>query len=305
MNNLYIIDKNSKRMRTLGLSLLLYILLFSAACADERGGGTGDGTGIDSLAEKSTLKLSMDGDTSQYRDTVLLLTELGRPPKENEEITKIVMAYPQLYFASTAGAKDSINKFIEQTLRLDGYGNLAYKNVADRMTDFIDEYREAAKENKEVYAEMGLDFVDAKWSCEVQIQVLLNTPNLLTLRYDEFNFTGGAHGNMATRFFNFDMRTGKLLQLKDIFIDKPGADNLLMPLAQKAFRTSMQKQGKSMDAIDENFNFDKLPDHFAITHTGILFSFDPYEVSAFSEGTLQFEIPYADLLQLINRDIIR
>lgn len=291
-------------MRIIGFSLLIYGLLFSAACADERGDG-GDGTSVDSLAEKSALTLSMEGDTTQYRDTVLLQTDAGRPPKEGEEMTKIVIAYPHLYFSATDGAKDSINRFIEQTLRLDGYGNLAYKTVAERMNDFIAEYKVAAKENKEVYAEMGLDFIDAKWSCEVQIQVLLNTPNLLTLRYDEFNFTGGAHGNMATRFFNFDMRTGKLLQLKDILADKPGADNLLMPLAQKAFRTSMRKQGRSMESIDENFNFDKLPENFAITQTGLLFSFDPYEVGAFSEGTLQFEIPYNDLLQLINRDIIR
>jgi hypothetical protein len=292
-------------MRILGFSLLIYVLLFSAACADERGGAGTDGTSLDSLAEKSALKLSMEGDTTQYRDTVLLQTDAGRAPKEGEEVTKIVIAYPHLYFSATDGAKDSINRFIEQTLRLDGYGNLAYKTVAERMNDFIAEYKAAAKENKEVYAEMGLDFIDAKWSCEVQIQVLLNTPNLLTLRYDEFNFTGGAHGNMATRFFNFDMRTGKLLQLKDILADKPGADNLLMPLAQKAFRASMREQGRSMESIDENFNFDKLPENFAITHTGLLFSFDPYEVGAFSEGTLQFEIPYNDLLQLINREIIR
>jgi hypothetical protein len=285
--------------------LLACYLLSLVACADERNEGDTNGYGSSNSTTIPSIVLSMDGDTTQYIDTLMMRTETGKPQKENEHITKIVLAYPSIVFTPKVGTKDSLNDFIHNILLLNDAGALAYESVEARMTDFIEDNKESNEEDKEIYEEMGLDFTPMKWSCEVEIKVLLNTPNLLTIRYDETNFTGGAHANMATRFFNFDMRTGKQLELSDIFKDSDSYYNILMPLAQKHFRKSLQSVGKSMAYIDENFVFDKLPEHFAITAKGILFSFDPYEIGSFSDGTLQFEVPYSDLAAFINTNIIR
>lgn len=284
--------------------LVSVYLLSMAACAEDRNDGDINGDGSNSTTVPS-INLSMEGDTTQYQDSLMMKTETGKAQKENEQISKIVLAFPSIIFTSKSDIKDSLNAFIHNILLLNDAGDLAYDSIEERMQDFIDDNKEANEEDKEIYKDMGLDFTPMKWTCEVKISVLLNTPNLLTIRYDETNFTGGAHANMATRFFNFDMRTGKQLQLGDIFKNADNYYNLLMPLAQKHFRKSLQAVGKSAQYIDENFVFDKLPEHFAITAKGILFSFDPYEIGSFSDGTLQFEVPYSDLAAIINTNIIR
>lgn len=255
---------------------------------------------INTLASSMTppsYTLNMEGDTTNYIDSSLYKTETGKAVQENEYITKITLSFPHIQESQKTLPKDSINKFIQSLLLLDESGTLAYSSLEDRMTDFIEDYKTSHQEFFE------LTGFDLKWSSDVNISILLNTPHLLTIQFEEVSFTGGNHANYSTRFFNFNINTGKILTYKDIFLENKDIlkrDEIIYSF----FRSSLLKQGKSLEYIEENFSFNQLPTNFGLTQKGILFSFDPYEIGSFADGTIQFEVPYYDLLAYINKQII-
>lgn len=270
-------------------------LLFLQACAND------NETKVSSFATSMTppsYSLSMNGDTTTYIDTTLFKTETGKAVQENEYITKITIAYPKVEKSKNTLPKETLNKFIQSLLLLDESGTLAYNSLEERMTDFINDYQTSKNEFFE------LTGFDLKWSSEISLQVLLNTPNLLSFKFEEVSFTGGNHANHATRFFNFDINTGKRLYYSDIFLPNTNTEKR-DKIIYSFFRASLlKKEDVSIEEIDDNGTFQTLPPNFGLTKTGILFSFDPYEIGSFSEGTIQFEVPYYDLLPYINKSII-
>ena len=242
--------------------------------------------------------LSMQGDTTMYMDTLMIKQEKTTPNNAEEQVTQIIFSFPQITKTKATLPKDSINKFIQSILLLDESGTLAYNSLEERMNDFIEDY-EVSK--KELYEMIGFDI---KWSSEVHIKVLLNTPNLLTLQFEETTFTGGNHANYTTRFFNFNVNNGQRISADDIFLKDVNIDSRNQIIAHY-FKTSLLHKGRTLEQIEEDYSFQGLPKNFGLTSTGILFSFDPYDIAPFSDGTIQFEVPYYDLLPYIQKSIIR
>lgn len=269
----------------------------STACNQDNTANNGNQT--DSLSTNQlTLKFDMSGDTAAYQDTVLFRTEGNKPLREDADVSKIVLSFPRFDKFPNTNVRDTLNRAIQRLMLLDEFGDIAYKSLQQRMTDFINDYESSKIE----MAGLGAEF-DAKWTCEVSIKVLLNTPNLLSLQFYESNFTGGAHANYTTRYLNYDLRTGKQLQLSDVLI--ANYTEQLRPIAELKFQqvvSAMELSASDFEFEDGTFT---LPRNFAITRTGLLFSYDPYELGAFSMGTIAFEVPYGDIFPLLNREVLK
>lgn len=104
---------------------------------------------------------------------------------------------------------------------------------------------------------------------------------------------GAAHGNHSTAYVNFDMTNGKIISLSDLF--KSGYKNQLTKLVRNKLKTSDYNLLVPVSQVP-------LSDEFAITSKGILFSYDPYEIAPYSDGTVQVELSIGDITELLSEE---
>lgn len=100
-----------------------------------------------------------------------------------------------------------------------------------------------------------------------------------------------AHGMTNTSFINFCMTDGKIMSLSDLF--RPGYEKKLKALIAK----KLKEAGTEL-LVDRG----RVPvaEEFEITTSGILFSYDPYQIAPYSEGTVQVELTTDELLELLS-----
>jgi len=113
--------------------------------------------------------------------------------------------------------------------------------------------------------------------------------------------TGGAHGMYGESYFYVDKTTGKELHLKD-FLHTNAA---MLKAAESSFRKTVGiPQSKPFDQTEYSFGGKfYLPDNFKITQKGITFSYNPYEVSNWANGIVEFTMTKAQLAPYLKRKI--
>ena len=111
----------------------------------------------------------------------------------------------------------------------------------------------------------------------------------------DYIYTGGAHGMYGVYGLNFDTLTGEELTLEALSRDP------------EAFRAAcvaeMVRQGLLMENLWFITEDELLPkmetiadrDSWYLTDTGIVFHAAPYELAPYSEGALEFLVPYSEL----------
>lgn len=132
-----------------------------------------------------------------------------------------------------------------------------------------------------------------------------------TYRIYTYNYTMGIHGYMEEYYLTFDNKTGRILSYKEIIGEEafPKAINLLEKAITEqkikyngydesaVYSASLFKEDLSSNDVallKENYN-EKYYPRPALTNHGIVFSYQPYENGAFSEGILHYVIPYSKL----------
>ncbi len=216
-------------------------------------------------------------------------------------ISKIDVVYAKL-----SGGNDSviakINTFIAglPLQGLDGITN-PEGNAANGISKNLDE---AAKGFFKSVSDAQKEMPDAAtmvYTYESLGDTLLITTNVISLYYNESIYTGGAHGNYNTSFFNFDATTGKLLELNEIVQDTL-ALNKLAEIKFKAEETAMAKEN-GMEFKMEDYFFPEnkfiLPQNIGITKEGLRLLYNPYEVAAYARGMIILDIPWQELKGIV------
>lgn len=125
-------------------------------------------------------------------------------------------------------------------------------------------------------------------------KVLMNEGGHFTVEYLTAVYEGGAHGNSSKVFRSFDLNTGKELVLEDLV--KPGYEKRWAELGAAELRA---KAGLKPDAplTDAGLFEDKLELNatWYLTPGGIGFSYDPYEISPYALGYVEFVLPWKDI----------
>ena len=142
--------------------------------------------------------------------------------------------------------------------------------------------------------------VPVGYGLEIEQTVLLNTPEILTVEEFSYSFTGGAHGNYGTSYYNFDASTGQLLTLKDILTE--GYESPLKTIAEPIFKKTYLEEGMTKYS-EAGFYFENdqftMTYNFAITKEGLKFMYNPYEVAPYALGQQEILISYTNLKDLI------
>ncbi|MEX2585888.1 MAG: DUF3298 domain-containing protein [Balneolaceae bacterium] len=139
------------------------------------------------------------------------------------------------------------------------------------------------------------------WSLERSVEKIFESQNLISLHFNEYSFTGGAHPHQMDVFQSFIRPEGKKLTLSDLTYDFDSFEQLV-DLAEEQFRFSFELlenenlQEAGFHFVDGEFH---LTENFAFTDFGLIFYFNTYEVAPYVTGPIAIELPYEDLRHLI------
>ena len=121
------------------------------------------------------------------------------------------------------------------------------------------------------------------------------------LKHYNASSTCGAHGMYGMGYHYFDKTSGKELNLKDFL----RVDNNLLKLAESAFRKTVGIKAKT-PFEDTDFSFGGkfyLPDNFELTAQGIRFTYNPYEISNWAEGMIEFTLTKGQIKPYLKREM--
>jgi len=117
--------------------------------------------------------------------------------------------------------------------------------------------------------------------------------NIYVVSDYSYSYMGGAHGIMRTAYDNYDVKTGKIIHIKQI-----------INTADKDFIAFYENKIKS--EYEDGILADKVPmtDNFYILPTGITFSYAPYELLGFAAGEPHVFFSYEELKPFILENTI-
>lgn len=122
------------------------------------------------------------------------------------------------------------------------------------------------------------------------------SPSVLSIVWKTASYTGGAHGNLEISTTTYDMNSGSLIDLYDVFRDLDAALEHMSAYCARTlahtlgdmYSEDMLRGGTAPDA--DNFSA------FALTPAGIRIFFQPYQVAPWAAGPQVVDIPLHDLM---------
>lgn len=207
---------------------------------------------------------------------------LKEQSEENKKLKLTIdTAYPQLV-GGDAAITDTFNK------ALSGF-------ATRRVSDF-------KKDNKEGFAEMAKDSESSPgYSLDVSYHTTYADKNLISLLVWSYSYTGGAHGGSASTTFNYDLQSGRMLKLADLFQPNSG---YLKTISAYCI-TSLTKELGDVDAEWLRTGAGPKAENYKswnVTPDGLQFTFDAYQVAAYAFGPQEVIVPYSALKAVIKPD---
>lgn len=193
--------------------------------------------------------------------------------KSIEEITdkyEVKVKYPMLQ----GGEKEVIDKI--------------NKVIADYTLDWINDIKLLGEEYSKEYKKSGNEMPKME---AYSLFESFHTDELISLPVTYYQYTGGAHGLTTKVAYNYNIKTGKILKLKDLF--KEGFD--YKSIIDKKVREDIEKEkdiyfenGALFKGISEN-------QAYYLNRDSIIVYFQQYEIAPYSSGIREFKIPYEEL----------
>lgn len=214
-------------------------------------------------------------------------TEKSRIPADSSKYAYVKADYPT--FASD---QEFLNNKILNIVTAEPWTGNKHYSVEKAAQSFFKEYLEFKK-----------DYPDspAGYTWDDQLNVSFQDTNLVALTHVSYIYTGGAHGLQSIIYYNLDLKNNKQLELKDLL--SANYSNKLTDIAESIFR---KDEGLSENEGLDNYFFENnvfvINDNFIITPKGLLFTYNPYEIKAYAEGTTDLLIPYSRLTEFIKPD---
>jgi len=197
------------------------------------------------------------------------------------DLLKLNIAYLQINLNYNLPARNRINEFYKQ----EAYQFMHYTATEIRRTA-TQTYLYAKKKNYPFFPYESI----------MKYTVTLNAACKLSTYTDKYQYTGGAHGNTLRASSNWNLNTGSVIEMKDIFYNGEDFVSLIIDqIIQLASQQMIQDPTIYFDNYKELLVNNFKPNNFYLTPIGITIFYQQYEVAPYSSGIIEFHIPYNNL----------
>lgn len=124
----------------------------------------------------------------------------------------------------------------------------------------------------------------------------LNDNCTLSTYFDQYEYTGGAHGNTLRLSNTLNLQNGNIINLEDLFRNNQNyIENILNYINIQAKQNTIDNPGIYFDNYPELIiqNFNK--NNFYLTGEAVNIYYQQYEIAPYSTGIVVFELPYKNL----------
>lgn len=141
----------------------------------------------------------------------------------------------------------------------------------------------------------------AGWGLSMTYSEVRYNDTIFTVVFDEYLYTGGAHGLPVTVNFTFDTDTETQLTLDDVFTDVDQGLAVVAPLAVAQVTEMLGEfadedwiAGGTDPEVDGNYVT------WALSDEGVIFYFGAYQVAPYAAGTQIVTIPFTALSDVLD-----
>lgn len=141
----------------------------------------------------------------------------------------------------------------------------------------------------------------ASYNCEYNVSSMVSqdNPDYYTYVANVYNYMGGAHGSQIAVVRNISVKSGKIVQLKDLFV--PGYEKgLQAAIVAKLCDEHKVKDIKALAAKTTIFDGIDVyaSDNFLIGKKSITFIYSPDEIACHAAGEIRVEVSNDDIKDL-------
>ncbi|WP_198016648.1 DUF3298 and DUF4163 domain-containing protein [Rubidibacter lacunae] len=218
---------------------------------------------------------------------------VGNCQKEDMPCFEVVLRYPQTSDgeAAIAGRVDAaVRDQVLDSLLLfqEGTSDSIDSAIDDLFAEFDAYIRSFTPEDVPA---------SSHWAIEIDARLEYRTDETVTVMFDRYAYTGGAHPNSMRIFLNFDRATGNRVELDDVVADREGFGDLIQRKLKAA--NNIPPDGNLADA--GYFDF-ALPKNFALATDGVVVRYNPYEIAPYALGPTEVTLSYDELDGLLVSD---
>jgi len=235
---------------------------------------------------------------------IALAAATAQPPKfESHQIERIIpgcgdvkdgCVHVELTYVELVSGPEDVRERINAAIR-----DAVVSRPRDDLTLTPTEYADHFVSGYEQVRREAKDF-QQRWTLSKTVKVSRNSPPAISLEYSEWSFTGGAHGNFATTYLNFDAVTGEPLKLGSIV--NPGSMARLTAIAEAHFR---KQRELAADASLKSAGFwfpegrFQLSPIFGLSEKELIFQYNIYDVAPYAMGPTTVTIPLTEIRALL------
>ncbi|MCC0641005.1 MULTISPECIES: DUF3298 and DUF4163 domain-containing protein [unclassified Clostridioides] len=210
----------------------------------------------------------------------------------NQSLPKDTTNSKQTLSVSTIGSKTIVknDEYIESTINMPIITNsnkIVERSTNDRIkNDIFEFYNKSYKEAKQYFKDNPDE--ENKFVANVDFELKKNTDSALSIKVRYYTYSGGAHGYYQDIAYNVDMRTGKFLELMDLFKDNTKYKEVIDEEIKQQI-TDLEKKDKENVGI-YNFKGIKENQNFYLQDDNLVIYFDLYDITPYAAGIPEFSI---------------
>lgn len=159
-----------------------------------------------------------------------------------------------------------------------------------------------AEDNYNYIVSSGIEGGMVELVCSRTVSVERMDAKVLTLLYNDYSFTGGAHGSYGDTGYSFDLSTGNLLSLEDLSGDYESLASFLVDYMVNTVENDPElAQRIDLGLYEEGTGYAEIlspllrQGSWYFDGQGLVIFSSLYEISSYAAGPIFFNIPYADL----------
>lgn len=170
-------------------------------------------------------------------------------------------------------------------------------DIAKRKESFLQDATVSAQEAKELYQELTEDTEKedfGSYAEDLSYMVQFQNDKVLSILFQDYSFSGGAHGSYIQTAANYDLQTGERLTFDSFFTDKESALADIKAQVEKQCESPYYKERLFPD-YEEYLDSVLVEDYWYFGKCGMKFISNQYMLAAYAAGSFEFMIPYSEI----------